>query len=308
MTSMTDERFAQEEEIRSVASRQHGVITRAQLLSAGISPKRLTNRIKVGEVKRLHRGVFLVGPPISPLMMEMAAVLACGGMAVLSYASAGALWAVWPTRSGGMVEVSIAGGRRPRIPGVRVHRLRELRPDEVTVLQGIPVTTAARTLLDLAGRAPRRDLERALARALRESLVTRSELETLLGRYPARAGTQPVRSLLAGDTAPAVTRSEAEERFLALIRRAQLTSPESNVEVCGHEVDFFWGIQRLIAEIDGFAFHSSREMFESDRRRDAVLAAAGMRVIRITWRQLQKEPEAVLVRVALALAKGPGGA
>jgi very-short-patch-repair endonuclease len=112
--------------------------------------------------------------------------------------------------------------------------------------------------------------------------------------------------LLDGEEPLTLTRSEAEERFLTLIRKAQLPLPETNVSVTGYEVDFYWRPNGFVVEIDGFAFHSSAEMFESDRRRDAVLAASGVRVMRATWRQLTREPEALLVRLTQALAKaGP---
>lgn len=105
------------------------------------------------------------------------------------------------------------------------------------------------------------------------------------------------------DAQPALTRSEAEERFLALVRKARLPDPAANVTVGGYEVDFFWDFGGLVVEVDGFAFHSSARMFESDRRRDADLAAAGVRVMRVTWRQIVSEPEALLVRLAQALAR-----
>jgi very-short-patch-repair endonuclease len=174
--------------------------------------------------------------------------------------------------------------------------------DERTVLDGIPLTTPARTLLDLAGDAHGRMLEGVLAAALRRGLVGEGALSKLLERHPTLRGTSRLRALMSSGQAPALTPSEAEERFLAAIRRAQLPAPETNVMVCGYEVDFYWRSAKLVAEIDGFEFHSSRKMFEADRRREGILAAAGVRVIRITWRQLEKEPEAVLVRLALALS------
>jgi len=100
-----------------------------------------------------------------------------------------------------------------------------------------------------------------------------------------------------------MTRSGAEERFLDLVRRGRLPQPETNVVVRGHEVDFLWRAERLVVEVDGFAFHASRRSFESDRRRDAELAAAGWRVVRVTWRQVVDEPHATLVCVAQALAR-----
>ena len=116
-----------------------------------------------------------------------------------------------------------------------------------------------------------------------------------------------IRALLAAGAEPAFTRSEAETRFLMLVRKAQLPAPATNVALRGYEVDFLWRAEGLVVEIDGFAFHSSSAAFECDRRRDAVLAAAGLRVLRITWRQISQEPEALLVRLAQALVQGGHG-
>jgi very-short-patch-repair endonuclease len=231
----------------------------------------------------------------------MAAVLACGDGAVVSHWSGARLWELPSGREGtAAVDVTVPGADHRR-PGIRVHRVATIAPDEVTRRKNIPVTTPARTLVDLAA-APRRDLERALAEALAKRLTTREELLTLLTRHARRPGVSRLRALL--DSAQlAPTRSEAEERFLRLLGKARLPAPEVNVRVAGHEVDCYWRSERFVAEIDGFAFHSTPKKFEKDRRRDAELAAAGVRVIRVTWRQLTKEPEAVLVRLAQALAR-----
>jgi very-short-patch-repair endonuclease len=171
----------------------------------------------------------------------------------------------------------------------------------VTKLDGIPITTPARTILDLAATASPRELERALADSLSRRLTTRSELEKLLARARGRRGTAALRAWFTGQ-GPGLTRSEAEERLLALLRKARLAEPELNVRVNGFEVDFYWRAQRLVAEVDGFAFHADAHAFENDRGRDLVLASVGLRVVRITWKALVKEPEVVLARLAAALA------
>jgi very-short-patch-repair endonuclease len=109
--------------------------------------------------------------------------------------------------------------------------------------------------------------------------------------------------LIEADAAPALTRSEAEERMLALIRRAELPIPELNVRIGRYEVDFLWREQKLVVEVDGFRFHSSRSAFERDRLRDAELAAQGFHVLRVTWRQIVDTPEALVARIAMALAR-----
>ena len=122
----------------------------------------------------------------------------------------------------------------------------KLERHEITKCEGIPITTPARTVLDLASVVSGRELEQALAQAERRNLASRTKLLALLARYPRRAGSGTLRRLLAGSEHPALTRSEAEERFLSLIRLAQLPAPEVNVRVDGFEVDFLWREQGLV--------------------------------------------------------------
>jgi very-short-patch-repair endonuclease len=299
---MTRTGASAEQVIEALAARAHGVVTRAQLIAAGVSPDVIDRRLAAKRLHALHRGVYRVGPLIAARAAELAAVLACGDDAVASHRTAAALWRLPPEPAAGSPpEVIIPRQLRRRRPGVRTHRL-ALRADEITAVDGIPVTTPSRTLYDLAGTTPLRDLERALAESLARGLTTRARLEAVLVRNAHRVGTPRLRALLAPDRPPARTRSEAEATFLDLITRAQLDRPEVNVRVRGYEVDFLWRRRRLVAEIDGFAFHASRGRFEADRRRDIELTAAGLRVIRVTWRQLEGEPEALAARVAQALA------
>ncbi|MGH7500778.1 MAG: type IV toxin-antitoxin system AbiEi family antitoxin domain-containing protein [Longimicrobiales bacterium] len=286
-----------------LASGQHGVVTRRQLMSAGVSADAVDRRLKKGRLRVAHPGVYLVAGPVrSPRVREMAAVLACGARAALSHRSAAELWQLLPDLKDSVpVEVTTAEGDHRR-PGIRVHHVRTVKANEVTALDGIRITTPARTLYDLASAVEERALERALATAFDRCMTNRAELRSLLRRHSGRPGTSRLRALIERETEPALTRSEAEERLLLLIRRAELPLPASNVRVGGCEVDFFWRMQRLVVEVDGYAFHSSPGTFERDRRRDAVLAAAGVRVVRVTWRQLVSEAEAVLVRLGQALA------
>lgn len=171
----------------------------------------------------------------------------------------------------------------------------------MTKLEGIPITVPARTVIDLSGTARPATLERALARAFRRVLTDRREVLSFLDRRPRRRGTHILRRLLEAGAEPAMTRSEAENRFLTLVRKARHPPPEVNVVLYGHEVDFLWRSSGLVVEVDGFAYHSSRYGFERDRRRDGRLTASGFRVVRVTWRQMVAEPEAMLVRLAQAL-------
>jgi very-short-patch-repair endonuclease len=295
--------------IHDLARRQHGVVTRAQLLGAGLTARVVWRRLEQQRLRPIHRGVYLVGPLNAPHSREMAAVLACGPGAVVSHMTAAALWDVVPRPSPVTpVDVLVPGRWCGHRPGVQVRRVRRLGPGEVTRWNGIPVTAPARTLLDLAadlGREGRsREMEQAVARAERGGLVTGPELRALVARYPRRMGVRLLRGVVEGHVGPVLTRSEAEERLLALIRGGRLPEPEVNVVVAGHEVDFLWAEERLVVEVDGYEFHSSKSCFEADRRRDAELSAAGFRVLRVTWRRITAERDAVLALIARTLGQG----
>jgi len=189
---------------------------------------------------------------------------------------------------------------------MRVHRVRRLEARDRTIREGVPVTTPTRTLLDLADAVPTRELERAFEGSHVRRLVDRRRLEALLARAPGRHGAAVLRALLEREAGPSLTRSEAEERMLALVRAARLPRPRINARVEGREVDLLWDAQRLVVEVDGYAYHSSRSAFERDHLRDAELGAAGLRVMRVTWRLLVDQPEAVVARLAAALAQSAG--
>lgn len=292
-----------EEVIARLAARQHGLVTRAQLLRAGLSSRQVERRVAAARLRPVHRGVYQVGPLPQPWAREMAAVLACGANAYLSHRSAATPWGLLPSDAPAPVHVLVVGRDRGRRPGIIAHRVSRLERREVTRLDGIPVTTPARTLLDLAATASVRELEQAVAEAMARRLVSRSALLSAASRRAGCRGIGVLRRLLEDPVGPLLAWSEAEERFLALIRKAQLPDPEANACVAGHRVDFVWRAERLVVEVDGLAFHSSARSFERDRRRDADIAALGFRVIRVTWSRIVHEPEALLVRLAQALAR-----
>jgi very-short-patch-repair endonuclease len=292
--------------IAALTSLQHGVITRRQLVNQGLTRSMVDIRVNSRRLVPMHHGVYrlgsLVGPLEPPLCRVMAAVLACGPGAVASHLSAGVLWRLLRAMTlHAAVHVTIAAGDRGRRPGIRRHRARTLGAEDVAVVDGVPVTAPARTLVDLAGGVRARTLEQAIAEAERLDLVDRQALAAALSRAPHSKGATLMRKLIADDAHVPFTRSSAEEQFLALARRADLPLPETNVRVGEYEVDFLWRSERVVVEVDGFTFHSSRPSFETDRQRDARLAVMGFRVVRVTWRQLTKEPHAVLVRLARLL-------
>ena len=284
-----------------IAAAQHGVVTRAQILSAGCAARTLARRVVAGRLRVIHRGVYAIGPVRSSAMVEMAAVLACGGRALVSHRSAGVLWRMLrPGARPAYPHVTLVGTNRAR-PGIRIHRVAELAPDERSTKDGIPITSPSRTLYDLARVVEPRALEQAVAEAIALRLVTLEGLAAAAERYGGRLGAGRFREVVQGDARPSRTRSTAEERFLALVRSAKVGRPKVNTPVAGHEVDFFWPEHRLVVEVDGRAYHTSPKAVERDRRRDADLATAGYRVLRITWREIVHHPEALLVRLGRAL-------
>jgi very-short-patch-repair endonuclease len=287
--------------LAELATRQYGVVSRAQLLAAGIGAGAIQTRLTGHYLHRLHRGVYAVGhTALDPLAWEMAAVLACGPDAAISHRTAAVRFSLLECR-GPLIDVTVGRSNRKR-PGLAIHRSRTFEPRDVHMHRGIPTTTPTRTLLDLAEIAPPRDLERAFDEAITRRLTTHASLSAVVERSKGRRGMGKLQDVLARSTEPTLTRSEAEERYLALVREAGLPAPAVNPVIEGHRVDFLWRGDRLVVEVDGFRFHSSRSAFERDRRRDAELQAAGYRVVRVTWRQLVEEPVAVVARLARALA------
>jgi very-short-patch-repair endonuclease/predicted transcriptional regulator of viral defense system len=285
-----------DEAIARLAARQYGVVARTQLLEIGVGSRAIEHRLEKGRLHPVHRGVYAVGHRVlSREARSMAAVLAIGGDAVLSHSWAAGLWGIrHPANS----RIEVTAPRRVRPPtGVKVHR-RTLPADEVTVLRAIPVTTVPRTLLDLATILDGRQVERAIEEAEVRRLDDALSIAELVERYPGRRGTGVIGAILAADRIGlTITRSELEERFLALLECHSLPGPELNVpiEVRGSwiEVDCVWRRSQLIVELDGHASHGTAAAFERDRARDRALHAVGWRVLRITWRQLHREPDQI---------------
>jgi very-short-patch-repair endonuclease len=285
--------------IASIAAPQHGIVTRKQLLAIGVSRHAIDRRLRHAQLRSLHAGVYQVGPVALPRSLEMAAVLACDD-ATVSHRSAAALLGLAPSPAPTPLELTTSPGRHcGRRPGIRVHR-RAIADDEIERIERIPVTSAARTVLDLAGVVSPRELERALAAAERSQPGLRHQLASLLLRYPRTAGIARLRLLL-GPSNAVFTRSEAEERLLDLIRKAGLDDPEMNVMLHGYEVDCYWKRARLVIEVDGFAFHRSARSFLRDHQRDSALVAEGIQIMRLSWHQIEKEREKTLVQITRAL-------
>lgn len=238
----------------------------------------------------------------------MAAVLACGPGTVLSHRSAAALHDLRRSDRRGVDVTTPSGNGRSRL-GIDAHRASTLATEDWTTVNGIPTTSVARTLLDLAEVVDRRGLERAVDRAEQLRLLDTAAIEAVLARAPGRRGARPLRAILAGfDPERARTRSELERRFLRLCDRAGVPRPRVNYVVWidgeAMEVDFAWPDVRLAVETDGHATHGTRRAFEADRRRDQRLKRAGWDTLRFTWRQVLDAPhEAAAILVAVVNAQ-----
>ena len=289
--------------VAEVAARQHGVIGRAQLLTAGLGTEAIRHRVRAGRLHPLHRGVYAVGHPAVTFHGRcLAGVLAGGPGALLGRRSGAVLWGLLAP-DGAVPDVIVTTGRRRPQPGVRLHRTRDVAPTEQRLRSAVPVTSPLRTLLDLAAWGDPREAIRAAEEAQVRRLVRPAELAGLVDR----PGAPLLRRAAAPDGRMPFTRSEAERRLLRLVARAGLPRPRTNVRLAGHEVDALWPRERVVVEVDGYAFHSSPAAFDRDRRRDADLQAAGYRVLRLTWRALTDRPEESAARLAVLLAQASSG-
>ncbi|MDQ2760713.1 MAG: DUF559 domain-containing protein [Actinomycetota bacterium] len=297
--------------VARIADEQKGLVTQEQLLGCGLSRHAIGRRRARGWLRVVHRGVYAVGHTALPeLALQMAAVLACGDRALLSHHSAASVWNLRAPMPEAEVDVTVVGRNCGCKKGIRIHRVQSFAPADMRRHQGIPISSPARALLEVAPSLSDRELERALDGALVRRLVTRDGIRAVLARNPRRRGSVRLAALaLAGAGATTtMTRSEAEERFLALVRKACLPPPEVNARLGRYEADFLWRAERLVVEIDGFAFHGDRGASERDRRRDAELAAARFTVLRFTWRQHVSERELILVRLGQVMATIPRAA
>jgi predicted transcriptional regulator of viral defense system len=289
--------------LAKLATAQHGVVSVGQLRALGLDRSAVRRRVLAGHLHPLHRGVYAMGHrALSVCGTYLAAVLAAGPGAVLSHRAAGHLWGLRAGAAG--VTVTIPRHRAgPR--NVKVHQSRVLGGADVTEREGIPVTTVARTLLDLAGVVSARDLARAVDTAERHELFDLTAMEGVLSRARGRRGAAALRRAIAA-WQPRHTRSELEDRFAELMARSPLPPPDLNVLLDGqqsqHEIDAFWPSQGLVVQLDGFAFHRTRRDRERDAATDADLELAGLRVVRLTWEEVTRHADRTVRRLAVIFA------
>ena len=290
--------------IRQLAERQHGVVSRRQLLELEVGRELLHSRSGGGLLIPIFQGVFALGHQrLSRKGRWMAAVLASGPGAVLSHGSAMELWGM--RGSQGSVEVlRQAGGVRERRPGIWLHQTRRLSSRDIAVEANIPVTTIERALMDMAGRLDAKQLERALVAADRSGRLRWPVLQRMVAGGRGRKSIGRLRHVAAEVDPRAVdTKSSLEVDFLALCREAGLSLPQVNVLIEGYLVDFYWPAQRVVVETDSYAYHHDRPAFESDHQRTVALIAAGYDVHRTTYRMLGLDPDPFLGNVRRSLRK-----
>jgi very-short-patch-repair endonuclease len=294
---------APDQAIARLAARQGGVISHEQLRALGLSGQAIHRRVCCGRLHRLHRSVFAVGHRVLGVdARRWAAVLALGDQAFLSHHSAADAFGVRASGSG-LIDVSVRGrGGRKRHPGIRVHRPHALPDDEVTTLRRLPITTPARTLLDLAGRGLReRALETALDLAEQQRLLDFAELHALLARYPRRPGTRLLKAQLDRYRGPIDVRSKLERLLYELCDDRDLPRPLENTGIEGRMRDFYWPNWRLVVEADSYGWHRSPSALNDDRERDVELTLAGYRTLRFTYEQVTRRPQYVARAILAAL-------
>jgi predicted transcriptional regulator of viral defense system len=289
--------------LAELATRQHGVVSHEQLSGLGFTVPWIERRLIEGRITAVHRNIYAVGHTRVPQRgYWWAAVLAYGPGAVLSHQSAAVLWGLRRRRRG-PIHVTAACGRQGirRREGIWIHRCK-LRPQETMVHEGIPVTTVARTVFDLAEVTPYEEVRKAAEAADRRNLLSLRELESVCERGRGRRALRPARRLLTELGAPVEGRSPLEIRFAEFLREHGIPAPVQNVLVLGHEVDALWPAAKLVVELDSWEHHGHRAAFERDRARDPKFLLAGYRTIRVTHRRLDSEAPQLAAEIRRLLA------
>ena len=278
--------YSIDRKIAALAGGQRGYVNREQLLRVGLGREAINRRVKIGRLIPVYTGVYAVGHvPTLPVDRAYAALLACGEKAVLSHGSATTLYGIyrmWDLP----FEVTVPTAKRRT--GICIHRARLTRAD-ITLKEGLPVTSPARTLFDMAARLTDKQRRRAFDRLRLDHGLRPEQLRSFAGRATCL---QP----LAG-TRRGATRSELERKFDAFSKRHGLPEPLLNVKINGREVDAFFPVERVIVEIDGYDVHSGRVSFEDDRDRDASMLVLGLPTVRVTEERIDNAPEREAARL-----------
>lgn len=301
MTQEWDARIAR------LAGRQRTLVTHGQLLAIGCSRRTIAHWVNRERLYVVFHGVYsVICGDLPPLAREQAALLACGKRAFLSYRTAAAVWGLVP-KLPFEVEVSVVGRRCTSRKGIRVHEIKAIDPREGRREQGLPISSPARAVLELAAGATQKELTRAVDEGLARRLFTPQELDEVLARNRPCRGSGRLAEILGDPTATALSRSKRERRLLRLIREAGLPMPELNVPFGRFELDFFWRREGLVVEVDGETFHRGPGAVGRDREKDLAVRAAGLGMLRFTGEHVLKRSYMVLATIAGDLARRGGG-
>ena len=279
----------------AIAARQHGRVTRRQLLAAGIDARRIERWLADGRLRRVHRGVYAVGH-VAPSMHGdyIAAVFAGGDGARLSCAPAAHLFKLTRARRAPAPEITVPTLHHRRRPGIVIHRVKALHPYDTTEYEGIPITSVPRVLLDLAPRLSPPDLARACHEAWVHYRTTPIHVEACIARNPNKPGVAKLRRALGAD----ITLSDLEDAFLILLEQHGLPRPRTNIDLAGDRVDCHWPQHGLTVELVSYRFHATRDGFEKDvarRRRSRHVAFA--------WGDVVERPAATAAELRQLLSR-----
>jgi very-short-patch-repair endonuclease len=286
-----------EQEAARIATAAHGVVTRAQLLRAGVTVAEIKQRLRTGALLREYPGVYRVGHRAPSIEARyLAAVRACGERALLAGRAAGHLLGAL---KGAPPAPEVIASTKRCIEGVTTRRYRHIDSQDATTWHGIPVTTMARTLVDLAAVLGLADLARACHEAGIRHATTPADVEAVLARRPNSPGATTLRRVLRGDVH--VTLSALEARFLTRLNEAGLALPQTNRPAGGRRVDCRWPERRLTVELDGYRYHHSRHAWEQDRRREREARARGDEFRRYTYGDVFEDPRLMLAELGSLL-------
>jgi predicted transcriptional regulator of viral defense system len=291
--------------LAELAMRQHGVVSASQMLELGYARATLGVWAGDGRLHRLHRGVFAVGHASLTWEGHCMAVVLAHSPAVASHKTAAWTWGLLRWRP---ERFDLTAPTRRHSRGSAVIHFARLEDEDRAVVEGIPVTSVARTLLDLAPSESTDRLHRMMERAEERQVFDRRQFDRLLARAGGHRGRVKLRVAL--DTLKpevAILRSGLEKRFLALALAVGLPRPSTNVFVAGYELDAYWEAEGFAVELDVYETHGSRLSFEEDRERADDLLLAGVEMIRVTGVRLDREPRETIARVAAHLERRRAG-
>jgi len=293
--------------VAALAGGQRTIVSHEQLIALGCGQRRVAHWVNRGRLQTVFHGVYsVVRGELPPLAREQAALLACGEHAFLSHHTAASIWGLrkWLPAE---VEVSVVGRYRASSKGMRVHRIHEIDRQEVRHHEGLWVSSPERAVLEIAATLPAPDVAAAIDDGLAGKVLNRRKLDDVLARHRGRRGAGRLAAVVAGGGATTITRSEAERRFLKLLRDGGLPAPLANQSFGRWELDFVWPEHRLVVEIDGYGFHSGPHAFHRDHEKDLALADARLDVRRFTRHHVFEQSALVVARVAAELARREPG-